>query len=469
MQHPDSILVIDDEHSICMGFKRFFEDRGWVVHLAASGAEGLATFHETEPTVVFLDVRLPDRSGLDLLSDIAPTHAGVIVITAYGGMETVIRAIQGKAFDYLVKPLDLDRALTLADRVRGARRASDPIPTAQRNDKPGALIGDSPAMQDIYKLIARTAASISPVLIQGQTGTGKELVARAIHQFSPRREGPFVAINCGAIPENLIESELFGHVRGAFTSASIDRIGRFEMAHKGCLLLDEIGDLPLPIQVKLLRVLDTGAIERVGSSESLPLDVRVLAATNKDLREEVRQGRFRQDLYFRLAVLSISMPPLRDRMEDIPKMAAHFLRVASASGDSHPGLSSDALSALMTYHWPGNVRELRNAMEHAASLSPDRCILPEDLPQSVRPGNSDEPIGEEQLRRAVIDYAARTREVGFARCQDTLAQVEKALILHALKRHNRNQSEAADYLGMHRNTLRNKLREMNIDSQDCAV
>ncbi len=468
MNAPDSILVIDDEDSICLAFKRFFEDRGWSVTLAASADAGVAAWRARRPTVVFLDVRLPDRSGLDLLADIGDGRTNVVVITAYGGLDTVVRAIQGRAFDYLVKPIDLDQALALAERIRDGGGRSSAAQAAIGNPVPDSLIGKSPAMQHVYKLIARVAPTTSPVLIQGPTGSGKELVARAIHRFGPRREGPFVALNCGAIPDNLIESELFGHVRGAFTSAASDRTGRFEAADSGTLLLDEVGDLPLAVQVKLLRVLDTNTIERVGSSQSIPLDVRIIAATNKHLEEEVERGRFRRDLYYRLAVLSIHVPALRDRREDVVALAAHFLHLA-APASTIPPLSADAQRVLSEYDWPGNVRELKNAMEHAIALAPERTILSDDLPAFVRRRGKPEHLDDDRLRHAVIDYAASLSDGDFGRCHRTLEQVERALIAFALKRHRGNQSEAAIYLGLHRNTLRNKLRELGMDAASPEV
>ena len=465
MKQTKSILVIDDEDSICLAFRRFFEERSWQVRAAASADEGLAAYLQSPASVVFLDVRLPDRSGLDLLGELAASKADVVVITAYGGLDTVVRAIQGKAYDYLIKPLDLDKALALANRIWETRATSGTFGKGPSVEDHGILVGNSPPMQEVYKLIARATASCSPVLIQGETGTGKELVARAIHQFSLRRDGPFMAINCGAIPSSLIESELFGHVRGAFTGAEADRVGTFESANGGCLLLDEIGELPLAVQVKLLRVLDTGIIERVGSSRSVRLDVRILAATNKNLADEVQHGRFRQDLYYRLAVLHISLPSLRERKDDIPLLAEHFLRATSGVDTSPRPLNASAVKAILAHQWPGNVRELKNAIEHAVAVAPGRAILEEDLPESVRRS----PLAQEHdggaLHRAIVEYATSV-PAGVSRYSCTLEEAERALIVYAMNRHQGNQSEAAAYLGLHRNTLRNKLRELDIKASD---
>jgi two-component system nitrogen regulation response regulator GlnG len=460
------MLVIDDEDAICLAFERFFQRRGWSVRTAAAAAEGRRAYEQAPPDIVFLDVRLPDRSGLELLEDLAGRGAAVVVITAYGGLETVVRALKGKAYDYLAKPIDLDKALSLANRVLAERVHEAPAESAAAGR--GLLVGTSPAMQEAYKLIARAAGTTSPVLIQGETGTGKELAAVAIYQFSPRSNGPFVAINCGAIPEHLIESELFGHVRGAFTGADADRAGRFEAADGGSLLLDEIGDLPLPVQVKLLRVLDGGTIERVGSSKPVGLDVRIIAAANRELGNEVRSGRFRRDLYYRLAVLRITMPTLRDRREDIPVLAEHFLRrLTPPAADPPPSLGADAVEAMLRHDWPGNVRELKNAVDHALAVAPDRTIRAGDLPESVRAGGAAPP-GEDRLHDAVIRYATRLPDDEAQRHHRTLAEVERAMIRHAMKRHHGNQSEAAAYLGLHRNTLRNKLRELHIRPDDYA-
>ncbi len=457
-----SMLVIDDEDSICLAFERFFKARDWNTSSSASAGEGLSDYDELRPDVVFLDVRLPDRSGLDLLDDLSERGAAVVIITACGDLDTVVRALRGKACDYLTKPIDLDKAFALAKRIsetknRGTEKQA-PLPSGGE-----ILLGNSPAMQEAYKLIARAAGTRSPVLVQGETGTGKELAALAIHRFGSRRNGPFLAINCGAIPEQLIESEMFGHVKGAFTGADCDRAGKFESTDGGTLLLDEIGELPMSVQVKLLRVLDSGTIERVGSSKTIRPDVRIIAATNKLLEEQVQFGKFRQDLFYRLAVLQISMPPLRDRGQDIPLLAKHFLRqFALNSNDRQKTLASDARDVLMRYAWPGNVRELKNAIDHAVTVAPDRTIRQCDLPQSVRKCASTVSQGDGSLEKAVTDYASTLTDGEPERYRRTIGRAERALIVQAMKLHNGNQSGAADYLGLHRNTLRKKLRELQI-------
>jgi two-component system NtrC family response regulator len=318
-------------------------------------------------------------------------------------------------------------------------------------------------MQEVYKRIALLAASDAAVLILGPTGTGKELVARAIHAHGGRKGKPFVAINCGALPENLVESELFGHIRGAFTGADSDRAGRFEAADGGTVLLDEVGELPAAAQVKLLRVLDTQCVERVGSAKSIQLDVRVLAATNRNLAADVRAGRFRADLYYRLAVMQIELPPLAQRAGDVLLLARHFLAMAATG--AVPPLSAEAADALERYAWPGNVRELRNAMEHAAAVAGTRPILPADLPEPVRTGQAPQ-ADPSRLEHMLREYLATAGQGEGGLYEQVIVPSERAIIRYALERCHGNQSEAAAMLGLHRNTLRNKLAELKMNAGD---
>ncbi len=458
------ILVIDDEQSICYAFERFFAARGWSVRTASSASAGLAGWRDHRPDVTFLDVRLPDASGLDLLAQLRAEdpEARVIVITAYGSLETVMQAVKTGSFDYLVKPLDLDRAEELAQRALVESRAvvgADPAgPPAQRGR---GIVGSSREMQEVYKRIGLVAASDAGVLITGATGTGKELVARAIHEHSPRQDRPFVAVNCGAIPASLVESELFGHVKGAFTGASTDRPGRFEAADGGTLLLDEVGELPGEAQVKLLRVLDSRVIERVGSTQPIHLDVRILAATNRDLSREVAEGRFREDLYYRLAVMRICLPALRDRREDIVPLAEHFLAELAGDQGGVGILSPEAKRALERADWPGNVRQLRNAMHHAAVVSGGGRILPEHLPEAVDGGVGE--VGEiERLLERIIELA-QPGEEGLH--ETVITPMERALIRHAMEASEGHQGRAAEILGLHRNTLRKKIRRLGLDGE----
>ncbi len=468
MNDPASILVIDDEEAICFAFKRYFEPRGCRVRAASTGAAGLAQYAQEPAEVVFLDVRLPDGDGIDILARLCDRdpHARVVVITAHGSLETVTRAIRGKAFDYLVKPIDLDRAAELVAQALASRKAASGDearkPAAGPTDE-ATLVGQSPAIQEVFKHIIRVAESDSAVLILGATGTGKELVARAIHRHSRRQAGPFVAVNCGAIPENLVESELFGYARGAFTGATSEKPGRFEAADGGTLFFDEVGELPPAAQVKLLRFLDTQTVERLGSVDPIHLDVRILAATNLDLAGAMAAGRFRQDLYYRLAVVQIALPPLAARTEDIIPLAHHFLNQRTPAGQTPPVLSREAAAALEAYPWPGNVRELRNAVEHAVAASGGGPILPAHLPESVRLGAARPQPGAAADLDATIGKFLDSA-VGSATYHEILERTERALIRRALAEAGGNQSVAAERLGLHRNTLRNKLRDLGIDA-----
>ena len=451
-----TLLVVDDEESICTAFQRFFSRRGWRVVQAATAEAGLAAWRSASPEVTFLDVRLPDRSGLDLLDQLAADAraSAIVVMTAYGDMSTVLRAMQGKAFEYLPKPIDLDRALSTANRAaesvrryRAGEMASTPPSQGE-----GLLVGTSRAMQEVYKLIARLSLADCPVLIEGPTGTGKELAAKAIHVHSARRSGPFAAVNCGAIPANLVESELFGRARGGYTGADADAAGQFEAASGGTLLLDEIGELPPEAQVKLLRVLDTHRVQPVGSTRTVQLDVRILAATNRDLQQQVQCGEFREDLYYRLAVAKIEMPPLCRRLEDVPDLAEHFL----AGLGKEISLSDEARRRLTRYDWPGNVRQLRNVIQQAATLAGGGIIGPEDLPE-LSPG------GTRSGQDAASRYVAALEEESGDLYRQAVEPVERAVIVRALRACQGHRGQAAELLGLHRNTLRKKLKELGID------
>jgi DNA-binding NtrC family response regulator len=468
MQPEPRILIIDDEEAICFAFQRYFRPRGFRVRVASTAAAGLAAYTQEPAEIVFLDVRLPDGDGIDLLAQLADLDPGVrvIIITAHGSLETVTRAIRGRAFEYLVKPIDLDRAAELAAQALASRQAASAAPAATSASYPAdstTLIGRSPAIQEVFKRIGRVAESDSAVLILGQTGTGKELVARAIHRHSRRQAQPFVAVNCGALPENLVESELFGYARGAFTGAGADKPGRFEAADGGTLFLDEIADLPPAAQVKLLRFLDAQVIERLGSLASIRLDVRILAATNRDLAAAMNAGRFRQDLFYRLAVTQILVPPLADRTEDILPLANHFLALRTPEGAAPPILTREALTVLEAHAWPGNVRELRNAVEHAATASGGGPILAAHLPETVRQAPAAAGVDPP------ADLDARLAQfVGTLGASDSyrevLQRLEQSLIRRALAETGGNQSLAAERLGLHRNTLRLKLRDLGLDA-----
>ncbi len=468
MSEPARILVIDDEESICFAFRRYFENRGCEVALASTGREGLRKYGEFAPDVVFLDVRLGEVSGLDVLEQLQSQdpEALVIIITAYGSLETVTRAIRSKAFDYLVKPLDLDRTAELVSQALSHRAALAASKGQARVDLPSPdrprLVGISPAMQEVYKSIGKAALVGSTVLILGNTGTGKEMVARAIHDNSSRRDRPFVAVNCGALPETLVESELFGYVRGAFTGADTDKPGRFESAQGGTLMLDEVGELPLAVQVKLLRFLDSHTIERLGSVKPKELDVRIVAATNRDLWQAIEARQFREDLFYRLAVVRIELPPLADRKEDILPLARHFLSQLAPPDQAPPPISDQAAEVMEQYNWPGNVRELRNAIEHSALMSGSGPILLHHLPEAVCHPRSHRPSSD--LDRAVEEYLSLVSAPHGKLHRAAIEPLERALLQRVLDECRGNQSAAAAQLGLHRNTLRHKIRQFGLDT-----
>ncbi|MBI5724324.1 MAG: sigma-54-dependent Fis family transcriptional regulator [Planctomycetes bacterium] len=467
MAKNPTALVVDDEESIRFAFQRFFEGRNWRVATAATAAEGLAAFNRDRPQVVFLDIRLGDSNGLDVLEAIRrqDERAAVIVITAYGSMDAVARAVRNRAYDILIKPLDLEDAFKLACQCLEKPRPAPPLKDEFSIGEKGSpvVVGSSPRMQEVYKRIGKVAQSDCSVLIAGQTGTGKDLFACAIHWHSDRRDKPFIAVNCGALPESLIESELFGYVRGAFTGADSDRPGRFEAADGGTLFLDEVGEVPLNAQVKLLRAIDTKTIERLGSVKPINVDVRIIAATNRDLQKAIAEGQFRQDLYYRLAVVQIELPALGERKEDIVPLARHFL--AELSRESRiPEISLAAQEMLANYQWPGNVRELRNAIEHAAIACRGPAVMPEHLPDAVRHAR---PAGPDAHDLAALDAFVDSVWTADAPPLYPPAEqhLQRAMIRRAMAQCDGNQTKVAQLLGMHRNTLRQKIAELGLESE----
>lgn len=391
MEVGAKILVVDDEHSVRWAFERALQKAGYQVTLAETGLKGLALYESIQPDLVLLDIRMPEMDGLTVLKNIRekdPT-AQVIVMTAYSDMETTVTAMKLGAYDFLTKPFNIEDCLSLISRglsARAAERAQGPNIAA--GVKSGGLIGNSPPMQEVYKLIGKVSAEDVTVLITGESGSGKELVAQAIHYNSHRAGKPFWAINCTAVSESLMESELFGYEKGAFTGAATSKAGVFETAQGGTLFLDELGDMSMEMQANLLRVLEEREIVRVGGNRKIKVDVRIIAATNKDLRRTIQESRFRADLFHRINVIEIRLPPLRDRVEDIPLLSKHFCAQLAPQRKGPPKqLSDGAIAMLCSYPWPGNVRELRNALDQAYTLSRDQIILPEHLPAEVRLGN----------------------------------------------------------------------------------
>jgi DNA-binding NtrC family response regulator len=445
-----TVLVVDDERNIQVTLSRALSMEGYAVEVASGGREALEKLAALPVEVVVMDVRMPDLDGLSVLQKAreARPDLPVVIMSGHGSIETVRSAFKLGAFDYLEKPITEKEKLLVAVKNALALRSLREE-NARLRKEAGALemVGSGPAMQRLFELIRRTAPSEGRVLVTGENGTGKELVARALHEQSRRKAGPFVKLNCAAVPAELIESELFGHERGAFTGAVAARRGRFEQADGGTLFLDEVGDMPPAMQAKVLRVLQEGEFERVGGHQTLKVDVRVVAATNRDLPAEVKAGRFREDLFYRLAVVPIHAPPLRERREDVPELAARFLAEACERNGRRPmRLSREAVLVLQGHEWPGNVRELRNLVERLAIL----CDGPE--------------IGADDVA-AVLPGARRPRVDRFragASFHDLVEEAEREIILGALDAHQDNVSDTARTLGLERSHLYKKMRALGI-------
>jgi two-component system, NtrC family, nitrogen regulation response regulator GlnG len=466
------ILIADDEDSLRWVLEKGLRQAGYDVSAAKDGESALRAF-EAEPfDLVFLDIRMPGMDGLTALAKLRELRpdAHVIVMTAHGTMETAIQAMQRGAYDYLAKPFDLDEVVLLAERALEARRLTQEVARLrtglQEVKEFSALIGRHPRMQELYKAIGRIAGSDVTVLLRGESGTGKELVARAVHHYGRRSGRAFVAVSCAAIPATLLESEMFGHERGAFTDAKERRLGKFELAHGGTLYLDEIGDMPVELQTKLLRALQERTIERVGGHESIRVDVRVIAATNRDLETAMREGSFREDLYYRLNVVTLNLPPLRERRRDVPLLVEHFLaKHAEELGDR--GVAPDSLDRLVGHDWPGNVRELENVIQRAMVLAQNGVILPEHLP--IGPVSAAASVAvdatlEEIIERKLLECVRGLRERPNANLYDlVIGLVEKPLLRAVLRETSGNQVRAAQILVINRNTLRKKLTEQGIE------
>jgi two-component system nitrogen regulation response regulator GlnG len=477
MTSSATILVVDDDAAIRTVVSQALRRKGYEVATAASLADLRAVLARGNPDVLVTDVVLPDGDGLDAIPAIITAHPDlpVIVLSARNTLSTAVRATEAGAFDYLPKPFDLD---VLASAVAGAlqrrRRRDEGITAPSEETLP--LIGRSPAMQEVYRVVARVVSNDLTVLVTGESGTGKELVARAIHDLGPRARAPFVAINMAAIPRELIEAELFGHEKGAFTGAQARSAGRFEQAAGGTLFLDEIGDMPMDAQTRLLRVLQSGEFTSVGGARSIRADVRIVAATNKTLPALVAAGNFREDLFYRLNVVPIALPALRERRQDIALLARHFLDRAAEAGLPLKRLSDGAVTLLEGYDWPGNVRELENLMRRLAALSRDEWIGADDVQATLgrSTGDPDGEYGAHDLATAVKATLARLgRETPTALDDGTLydriiAEVERPLITAMLDRHGGNQLRAARALGINRNTLRKRLDDLGLDSRSGA-
>ena len=443
------VLVIDDERAIRQTLSQVLADEGYDVEAAAEGGEGLDRLRRERFDLVFLDVWLKDKDGLAILAELGDraSTVPVVMISGHANVETAVRAVKSGAYDFLEKPLSIERVLVTAQKAIDHRDLREEV--ARFREKASGeqvLIGDTPAIVRLREEILQVAATDVRVLVTGESGTGKEIVARTIHRQSPRRSAPLVEVNCAAIPEELIESELFGHVRGSFTGASSERAGKFEEADGATIFLDEVADMSARTQAKVLRALQEGRFTRVGGTKTIDSDARVISATNKNLTEEIRAGRFREDLYFRLAVVPLWLPPLRERSADVPELARHFLREAAHKAGQRPKeFSEAALKKLRAYAWPGNVRELKNLVERLMIMAPGDAIDPRDLPVEI--AESD-----------VIPVQADSSSLRQAR-----DDFERRFILAALRKNRGNVTRTAEQLGVERSHFYRKLRGYGID------
>ena len=453
MPHQKSVLVVDDDDSLRRVVEYNLAEEGYRVVTATDGAAGLRAFQEGSVDLVLTDVRMPDMDGLELLTRLKTMQPElpVIVLTAHGTINSAVEAMKLGASDYLTKPFNRDqlkaaarKALEVAELTSENRQLRQIV--AERFSF-ASMIAGSRAMRAVTDTASRVAQGDTTVLLEGESGTGKELLAKAIHFHSPRTRGPFITINCGAIPENLLESELFGHRRGSFTGAVNDKKGKFEVADRGTIFLDEIGELPQLLQVKILRVLQEREIDKVGETKPIKVDVRVIAATNRDLEKMIADGGFRDDLYYRLAVVSIRVPPLRERTDDIPFLVDHFLRKhAERLGRQRPAVDKTVYSVFNLYGWPGNIRELENVIERALVLDKEGTVGLDDLPERLR--THENHIAN--LRMELPDEGI------------SLEDVERELLLAALEKHNWNQTKAAAFLNITRSTLLYRMQKFNL-------
>ena len=449
------VLVVDDEENLRLVTRTILKREGYEVEVASTGEEALGRVEAFGPDVILTDVRMPKMGGLDLLATLKAKgiESTVIVMSAYGNVDLALEAMKAGAYDYIQKPFKAEEIVLIlrkAEERESLRRENRALRQEIRKENLFEdLLAKSPQMQAIFKTVAKVADYKTTALITGESGVGKELVARAIHRRSSRRGGPFIAVNCGAIPESLLESELFGYKKGAFTDASVDRVGLFEQANHGTLLLDEIGELPLPLQVKLLRALQEETIRRLGDNKDIKIDVRILAATHRDLLAEIKAGRFREDLYYRVNVLPLAIPPLRERREDIPILIDHFVARNNARfGTSIRGVDTEARRFLLEYPWPGNVRELENTLERAMVLAEKDTLGADDLPERVR--EAKDPI---QLHLTSGELSIKK----------TSRIIEEILIRRALVKTKGNRTRAAEVLEISHRALLYKIKDYHIE------
>jgi len=463
-----TVLVADDELSIRKVLSATLKRDGYEVFAASDGAEALELLRTHPIDLVLTDLRMPKVDGMSLLRHVLAEHAGipVVILTAHGTVDNAVEAMKLGAFDFLSKPFDQDELRLVIKKASATAALSTAEPEPGSGSRYG-LIGHSPKLERVFRMIDKVAAAPSTVLITGESGTGKELVAAAIHHHSPRKEKPFIRINCAAIPRDLIESELFGYERGAFTGAVASKPGRFELADGGTLFLDEIGEIPLEMQVKLLRALQESEFERVGGVATTRVDVRLVAATNRDLRSEITQGKFREDLFHRLNVVPVELPPLRDRVEDIPLLVEHFRQKYNKKLEKNPPverISDQAMTCFAQYVWPGNIRELENVMERAILFSDAGVVTQDELPDQIRKaGEAGEAAAQPQEGRALAPTPIGPLKEIVRAHTETL---EKDLITRALEETGGNVTQAARKLAISRKSLQNKMKELRLRGKD---
>ncbi len=467
MKTQPEILLIEDDPGITAALKKELQAEGYRIATATRGDEGLAHAREHACDVVLTDLRMPGVSGLELIEQLhaAKPKLPIIMMTAFGTTETAIEATKLGAYDYVLKPFDMNEMLDLVARaVASNRLMSEPLEIGEARSAQSAIVGNSRAMQAIYKEIGRVAATAVTVLIRGETGTGKELVARAIYQHSNRAAQPFIAVNCAAIPETLLESELFGHERGAFTGAHARRVGRFEQANKGTIFLDEIGDLSLSTQVKLLRVLQEKYIQRVGGNEKVPVDVRVLTATHRDLEGAMKERQFREDLFYRLSGVTITLPPMSQRTEDIPKLVRYFLcRSGPELGIELPSMQPEAVAFLQRQAWPGNVRELENVVRQSLLLARGYAVSCDHVQHAYARSRKPVAASDQTLAGYFNELVTRAQSGELTGIHARMIEeMERELYTRAIQIAQGNQAKAARWLGVTRTTMREKLARFGL-------
>ncbi|AJE04041.1 sigma-54-dependent transcriptional regulator [Geobacter pickeringii] len=471
------ILVADDEESMRWVLSKALRKKGFAVDLARDGEEALRLIQSAPYDLAILDIKMPGLSGLELLDQVRELKNDllVVIMTAEASMKNAVEAMKRGAYDYITKPFDLDVIDAIIEKVSRAREITSQMSVLKEELKDRYhleknIIGNSPAMREIYKTIGKVAPSDITVLVQGESGTGKELIARAIHFNSKRIGKPFIALNCAAIPKELLESELFGFEKGAFTGATERKLGKFEQANGGTIFLDEIGDMPLDLQAKILRVLQEKEVTRTGGSQNISVDVRIVAATNQDLEELARKKQFREDLFYRLNVVPLHLVPLRERKEDIPLLVEYFLKKTCAELEvAGRTCSAEAMALLTASGWPGNVRELENTIKRAVILSSDSLLTPADFP-GLRVQRGGEPAATDELSlEALVDMKLRVSLTNLDKMETgdiynlVLRQIERPLVRFVLEKTRGNQVKAADILGINRNTLRKKIQELGIE------